>query len=128
MSAHKNDVTIPYGTKTGGLTIGSASGGTGGTVYIAENINLTHPSGLILRKNEIGEPSGQVAYSNDVRQFTATLQLATNTTVPPSKGWETTITFDATTGAEVFFVHELGTVFGQEEETKVNATFRKKIN
>lgn len=126
MSAFKNDGTIPYGSKV--LTIGSASGGTGGTTHVAENINLSHPSGLILRKNEIGEPSGQVGYNNDVRQFTCTLQLATTSTVPPSKGWETTVTFDATTGAEVFFVHELGTAFEQEGETKVSATFRKKIN
>lgn len=126
MAAFKNDTTIPYGSKV--LTVGSASGGAGGTTYVAENISLSQPSGLILRKNEIGEPSGQVAYNNDVRQFTCTLQLATASTVPPSKGWETTVTFDATTGAEVFFIHELGSQFGQEEETKVSATFRKKIN
>lgn len=126
MAAFKNDATIPYGSKV--LTVGSSSGGSGGTTYVAEGIQLTHPSGLILRKNEIGEPSGQVAFNNEVRQFTCTLQLATTSTVPPSKGWETTVTFDATTGAEVFFVHELGTTFEAEGETKVSATFRKKIN
>ena len=126
MSAFKNDTTIPYGSKV--LTVGSSSGGSGGTTYVAENIQLSHPSGLILRKNEIGEPSGQVAYNNDVRQFTCTLQLASSSTVPPSKGWETTVTFDATTGSEVFYLHDLGSSFGQEEETKVSATFRKKIN
>lgn len=126
MSAFKNDVTIPYGSKV--LTVGSSSGGSGGTTYVAENIQLSHPSGLILRKNEIGEPSGQVAYNNDVRQFSCTLQLSTSSTVPPSKGWETTVTFDATTGSEVFYLHDLGSNFGQEEETKVSATFRKKIN
>jgi hypothetical protein len=126
MAAFKNDGTLPYGSKV--LTVGSASGGAGGTTYVAENINLTHPSGLILRKNEIGEPSGQVGFNNDVRQFTCVLQLASTSTVPPSKGWETTVTLDATSGAEVFFLQELGSTFGQEEETKVSATFRKKIN
>ncbi|MGC3961327.1 MAG: hypothetical protein QM813_26390 [Verrucomicrobiota bacterium] len=126
MSAFKNDGTIPYGSKV--LTVGSSSGGSEGTTYVAEGIQLTDPSGLILRKNEIGEPSGQVAFNNEVRSFTCTLQLATTSSVPPSKGWETTVTFDATTGAEVYFLHERGMAFEQEGETKVSATFRKKIN
>ena len=125
MAAFKNDGTVSYGSKV--LTVGVSSGGAGGTTYVAESIQLTDPSGLILRKNEIGEPSGQVAWNNEVRSFTTTLQLATTSTLPPAKGWETTVTFDATSGAEVFYLQERGQAFEQEGETKISATFRKKI-
>jgi len=125
MSALKNDGTIPYGSKV--LTVGSAGGGSGGTTYVADNIELTRSTGAILRTNELGEPSGRVLYKNDVDSFTCTLQLSTTSTVPPSLGWETTVTFDATSGSEIWYLDKLGTSFTKDGETKVSATFVDKL-
>jgi hypothetical protein len=125
MAALKNDGTIPYGSKV--LTVGSSGGGSGGTTYVADNIELTRSTGAILRTNELGEPSGRVLYKNDVDSFTCTLQLSTTSTVPPSLGWETTVTFDATSGAEIWYLDKLGSSFTKDGETKVSATFVDKI-
>ena len=125
MAALKNDGTIPYGSKV--LTVGSSGGGSGGTTYVADNIELTRSTGSILRTNELGEPSGRVLYKNDVDSFTCTLQLSTTSTVPPSLGWETTVTFDATSGAEIWYLDKLGSSFTKDGETKVSATFVDKI-
>lgn len=125
MAAFKNDGTVQYGSKV--LTVGSAAGGAGGTTYVADNINLTRAAGSILRTNELGEPSGRVGFKNDVDNFTATLQLANGSTVPPSLGWETTVTFDATSGAEVWYVDQLGSAFVKDGETKINVTFVEKL-
>jgi hypothetical protein len=125
MSAFKNDGTVKYGSKV--LTVGSAAGGAGGTTYVADNINLTRASGSILRTNEIGEPSGRVAFKNDVDSFTCVLQYATTTTVPPSLGWETTVTFDATSGAEIWYLDQLGDAYQKDGEQKISATFVDKL-
>lgn len=125
MSAFKNDGSIPYGSKV--LTVGAASGGAGGTTYIADDIQLSRPSKKIMRTNQIDEPVGSVNY-DDFVSFTATLQLATTSTVPPSKGWETTVTFDSTTSAEVFFVFDRTEPFVKDQETKVQVSFHKKYN
>jgi len=125
MSALKNDGSVFYGSKV--LTVGNAAGGTGGTTYVADNINLTRATGAILRTNELGEPSGRVLFKNDVDSFTCTLQLATSSTVPPTLGWETTVTFDATNGAEIWYLDKLGETFTKDGEVKVPATFVEKI-
>lgn len=120
MSAFKNDGTIPYGSKV--LTLNAVT-------YVAENIELSFPSAVILRTNELGEPSGQVCFNPEPRQFTCTLQLATTSTAMPVKGTSASaITFDSVTGAETFFLYEVGMSFTQNGETKVPATFRKLIN
>lgn len=126
MSAHKNDGTIPYGTKV--LTLEATVGAGSPVTYVAENIQVQDPSGLILRKNEIGEPNGQVAYSNDVVSFTCVLQLATTSTAVPPKGYETSVALFPGIAASTYFVHERGMTFEQEGDTKVPVTFRKKIN
>ena len=125
MAALKNDGTIPYGSKV--LTAGASAGGSGGTTYVADNIELTRSTGAILRTNELGEPSGRVLFKNDVDSFTCTLQLSTTSTVPPSLGWETTVTFDATSGSEIWYVDKLGSSFTKDGETKVSATFVDKL-
>jgi hypothetical protein len=125
MAALKNDGTIKYGSIV--LTVGAASGGSGGTTYVADNIELTRSTGAILRTNELGEPSGRVLYKNDVDSFTCTLQFATTSTVPPTLGWETTVTFDATSGAEIWYLDKLGTSYTKDGETKMSATFVDKL-
>lgn len=125
MAALKNDGTVFYGSKV--LTVGSSGGGSGGTTYVADNIELTRATGAILRTNELGEPSGRVMFKNDVDSFTCTLQLASSATVPPSLGWETTVTFDATSGAEIFYLDKLSQTFVKDGEVKLSATFVDKL-
>jgi hypothetical protein len=125
MSALKNDGSVFYGSKV--LTVGSSAGGAGGTTYVADSIELTRATGSILRTNELGEPSGRVVYKNDVDSFTCTLQLASSATVPPTIGWETTVTFDATSGSEIFYLDKLSESFTKDGEVKLQATFVDKL-
>ena len=125
MSALKNDGTVFYGSKV--LTIGPSAGGVGDALYIADNIDLTRSTAAILRTNELGEPSGRVVYKNDVDSFTCTLQLASSSTVPPSLGWETTVTFDTTNGSEVWYLDKLSQAFSKDGEVKVSCTFVDKL-
>lgn len=125
MSAFKNDGTIPYGSMT--LTIGSSAGGSGGVVYIADNVSISRTAKTIERTNELDEPSGQVSYKG-FTTGSATLQLATTSTVPPQQGYEFTKQFDAVNGSEVWYVDTIETPFQKDGETKVNITFRKKYN
>jgi hypothetical protein len=130
MAAYSNNGTVQYGT--GVLTIGSAAGGIGGTAYIAENISLTVQVGRIVRKSELGETNGQVLFPSDVNTFTATLQLASGTTAQPQPGWETTVSIRDTDGdgdrdSEIYILGETGVDYQNEAETKISATFYKKI-
>ena len=104
-----------------------AAGGVGGTTYVADNIELTRATGAILRTNELGEPSGRVVFKNDVDSFTCTMQLASSATIPPSIGWETTVTFDATSGAEIFYLDKLSQSLIKDGEVKLQATFVDKL-
>jgi hypothetical protein len=112
MAAFTNDGSIPYGSKV--LTIGAVA-------YIADDINVSRPSKKISRTNQIDEPAGSVNY-DDFATFTATLQLATTSTVPPAKGATCTVTFDATTGSETWFVFDRTEPFQKDQETKVQVT------
>jgi hypothetical protein len=126
MSALKNDGSVFYGSKV--LTVGVAAGGVGGTTYVADNLDVTRATASILRTNELGEPSGRVVYKNDVDTFTCTLQLASSATIPPTIGWETTVTFDATNGAEIWYLDKLGETFSKDGEVKCSCTFVEKLN
>ena len=113
MSALKNDNTTVYGSMA--LTIG-------GVVYVADNIELTRPTGAVLRTNELGEPSGRVLFKNDVDSFTCTLQFATTSTAVPVLGAACTVTFDSVNGAETWYLDKLGVAYTKDGETKINAT------
>lgn len=126
MSAFKTDGSQKVNSKV--LTIGSSSGGSGGTAYVAENISLSRPSAEINRNDENDEPDASYNYEKDVNRITCTLQYPSSTAVAPSKGWETTITFDATRGAQIFYVYELGDELSQGAETKIPCTLKAKIN
>jgi hypothetical protein len=125
MSNFKNDGSVQYGSQV--LVIGSAAGGVGGSNYVADNIEISRPSKTIERTNHLDEPSGQVSYATFVTG-SATVQLADDSAVVPKHGWEFTATFDSEFGAEVFYVDSISQPFSKDAETKVNITFRKKIN
>src|SRR5262245_61490900 len=91
-----NDGTVQYGARV--LTINSVT-------YVDENHQATRPSTIIERRNELNEPSGQVAIADFVTG-SASLQLATGATVTPPLGETFTTTFLA--AAETFFISQVG--------------------
>lgn len=118
MSAYKNDGTIPYGSRV--LTIN-------GVDYVATNIEIRRPEQAIKRYNQLGEPSGSVGIADFV-EGTATLQLATTSTVIPVQGLEFSATFIVSVGSETFYLTEITQPEGQTSEKLINVTFRKKYN
>jgi hypothetical protein len=118
MAAFKNDGSIPYGSKV--LTINSVA-------YVAENFDVTRDAKTIDRENEVGEPSGQIGIAT-VPTATATLQLATTSTVQPLQGNTCSVTCDSVIGAETWIVWTTSRVFAKDEAQKITVTFRKQIN
>lgn len=110
-----NDFNVPFGSQI--VTIG-------GVGFVAENISLEQPTQIIERRDQTGNPSGQVI----VEQFdngTAVLQLATTATVPPTIG--ASFTFAFANGTQVpCVVSQVGSPFAQLEAVKVNISFRKR--
>ncbi len=132
MSAFKNDGTVQYGSFV--LAIGTITAGnppTGGSTanYVADNVEISRPSKTIERTNEIDEPSGQVSYAGFVTG-SATVQLATSSTIAPTLGKGFSLTVydpdgDGDTDAEVFYIDSVSQPFAKDGERKVNITFRK---
>jgi hypothetical protein len=123
MSAAYNDGAVPYGSRI--LSIINTTTGATAVVFVAENVSIQRPTNIIERKDENDEPSGQVLVKN-FNTGSATLQLATSTTVPPDEGATFSITLDSVRGSETFVVSEVGQVESQGEAKKVNISFRKK--
>lgn len=113
-----NDGNIPYGSQV--VTIGA-------TAYVAENINFTQPTTAVERRDEIGDPSGQLIKSN-FDTGSAALQLATTATQIPAVG--ATFTFIRTGGLGAVtigvVVSEVGEVQAQLDISKVNINFRRR--
>jgi len=110
-----NDNNVPFGSQV--ITIG-------GTAFVAENISLNIPTQITERRNEVGDPNGQVI----IEQFgngSATLQFATTLTVPPTIGATFTLTRQSglTIGAIVSQVTEPQAQF---DIKKCQINFRKK--
>lgn len=117
MCAAYNDGNVPYGSQA--VTIG-------GVAFIAENINPDVPSDIIERRGALGQPTGQVI----IEGFTtgsATLQLATTVTVPPTIGATFTITRN---GGATYncAVSQVGDPEAQLDAKKVNINFRRLYN
>jgi len=114
-----NDGSVPFGSQA--VTIN-------GVLFVAENITVNEPTTVIERRNEVGDPSGQVI----VPQFingTATLQLATTSTVCPTIGATFTLTRSGTPAATfAAIVSEVGEQLNQTDAKKVAVSFRKKYN
>ncbi len=112
-----NDGNIPFGAQV--VTIG-ASG------FVAENVTYTEPSSIIERRDEDGDPSGQVIIPGFGNGST-TLQLAATTWLVPTRG----ATFNllrksgATVGA---VINEVSEAYAQLEAVKVNVSFRRRYN
>jgi hypothetical protein len=121
----KNDGNVQVGSRI--LTIGTATGGTGGVPYIAENVTFNLPTKTIERADEKDNPNGQYSYLTFITG-TATLQLADSITARPQFGMEFSTKVnedDATT--TVFYLTDISRNESQGAEIKVNITFRKKI-
>lgn len=89
--------------------------------YVAENFEISAPSTVVEVTDEVSLPSGQKIIPGFVTG-SATLQLATGTTALPAIGAEFTVdTID-------YIVSEVGESRSQGEISKVNISFRKKIN
>lgn len=113
MADFYNDGSLPYGSVV--LTINSVT-------YVAENITTTIPLGTTIeRRDEIGEPSGQVLVKG-FETGSATLQLATGSTATPAQ-FET-----FTHNSKTYIITEVSEPMQQDGENKVNISFRKKIS
>lgn len=116
MSAY-NDGSVPFGSQV--LTIGA-------TAFVAENISYNDPSSIIERRDEDGDPSGQVLVNN-FANGSATLQFATTLTVPPAIG--ATFTLTRNSGATIgCIVSEVSEAFTQLDAKKANINFRRRYN
>jgi hypothetical protein len=115
-----NDGNVPFGSQV--VTIGA-------TAYVAENISYTEPSNLIERRDEDGDPSGQVAIPG-FGNGQSTLQLASTLTVIPAVGATFTLTRNggATAATLGVFITEVGEVYAQLDAKKVNVNFRRRYN
>lgn len=112
-----NDGSVPYGSQV--VTIG-------GVAFVAEQINVTEPSNIIERMDELGVPSGQVIIGGFVNG-TAVLQLATTSTLLPTFGGTFTLTRPGTPAVTYGAVlSEIGEAYAQTEALKVNVSFRKR--
>lgn len=120
MAAVSNDGSVQYGSRV--LTIPTS----GGTAFVADNVELTRPTNIIEQTDQINEPSGQVVIAGFVTG-SATVQMQASVD-PPVLGEEFDAEFDATTGSETFIVTEVTQPETKGEEKKANISFRKKYN
>lgn len=118
MSAFLNDGSCQYGSRV--LTINSVA-------YVAENVTVNRPGITIERKSEIDEPNGQVSYSGFVTG-SATLQLASGSTVIPVQGLTFSTTFVASIGSETFYLDSVDQPESQGSAKVCQISFRKKYN
>jgi hypothetical protein len=117
----------PAGTKNdGGVVFGSQVVTINSVAYVAENIDFDDPSKNIVRTNENGVPDGQV-FIDDVASGSATLQLASASTVAPPKYAEFSITPVGGAAAITFIVTQVGQRYQSAGETKIPIQFRKKL-
>lgn len=118
MAAVYNDGTVQYGSRV--LTFNSVA-------YVADNINVNRPTKAIDRTQQLGEPSGSVGIA-DFATLSATLQLAADATAEPQCGMlSAAVTFDATIGAEQFYLTNVGRAEVKDGEKKINVTAKKKV-
>jgi len=123
MSAFYNDGSIPYGSQV--VTLLATTTATTGTTYIADNINFSDPSKEINRTDQLDEPSGSVNYE-DFERATATLQLATSSTPPPTKGYVCQLTQPG--GTQVwYFVFDRELPVAKDAAHVANVTLKRKI-
>jgi len=115
-----NDGSVPFGSQV--VTIGA-------TAYVAENINFTEPSTIIERRDEDGDPSGQVVVAG-FANGSGVLQFATTLTVVPAVGATFTLTRNggATAATVGVVITEVGETYTQLDAKKCNVNFRRRYN
>jgi hypothetical protein len=120
MAAVANDGAVQYGSRV--ITIPVSTG----TAFVFDNVETSRPTNAIEQTNELGEPSGQVLVDGFVTG-SGVLQMQSGVDAP-LLGEIFTETFDATIGAESFYVSSVGQPETKDGEKKCNIEFRKKIN
>lgn len=118
MPAFLDPTTIPFGSQV--LTIG-------GVTFVAENIGFQQPSTSVERRDEDGDPSGQVIVAG-FDNGTATLQLATTATTPVTIGATFTLSRAGGLATIGCVVSEVGDVLSQLDIKKLNISFRRRYN
>lgn len=120
MAVVHNDGTVQYGSAE--LTIP-----TSGVAYIANRCEVTRPTKKITRVDQLGEPNG-FALVADFVTGSATLQLASGSTVYPQLGDVFTHTFDGDIGSESFVVSNTGQPLEAEGQKFITISFDKKYS
>lgn len=110
-----NDINVPFGSQV--IT-------SQGVTFVAENISFQEPSTTVERRDEDGDPSGQVTVPG-FDNGTATLQLATTATVPPTIGATFTLTRNGGATIGCYF-SEIGEPQDQLDIRKLNVSFRRR--
>lgn len=89
--------------------------------YIAENIQITHPTSVVEIKDSDGVPTGQVIIPEN-STGTATLQFEDASTPPPPRMEIITL------GGADWVVTEVGETYTQGQYVKANIAFRLILN
>lgn len=104
MALPYNPGTVGYGSLV--LTINSVA-------YVAEDISLTIPTRTIERNTELGAP-GDFVLIEGRTTGSATLQLATATTVLPTNGQEFSVDLTEAGSTQDYVVSNVSRTFGDE--------------
>lgn len=115
-----NNTNVPFGSRV--IALKSNVGATKGN-YVAENITVQRPSTVIERRDEIGQPSGQVIIDSFV-VGSATFQLATTASLIPAIG-DTFVTEFIPGTPESCSLSQVDQPEQQTTDKKVNINFRK---
>lgn len=118
-------MAFPYNSGTGGY--GSQVWTIGGVAYVAEGISFSEPTARIERRNELNVPSDLIL-TPDFGTGSATLQLATATTVLPGLGveYEANLIREAASGTQTYVLDGRSQAFEQAGMHKVSVTFTAK--
>lgn len=112
-----NDGMLPYGSRVVALT-GSLS-----TTMIADDFSIDRPSTMIKRKDQLGNPTGQVIIGDFVAG-TATLQMVSSSILPTIGDTFTTVVSGST--GETFIISKVGQPESSTTDKKVSISFEKK--
>lgn len=115
MPAYSDPSTIPFGAQV--IT-------SQGVTFVAESISFSQPSTTVERRDEDGDPSGQVTVAG-FDNGTMVLQLATTSTVPPTIGATFTLTRNGGATIGCYF-SEIGEPQDQLDIRKLNVSFRRR--
>lgn len=116
MPAYSDPSTIPFGSQV--IT-------SQGVTFVAESISFQQPSTTVERRDEDGDPSGQVTVAG-FDNGTMVLQLATTSTVPPTIGATFTLTRAGGTSTIGCYFSEIGDSLSQMDIKKLNVSFRRR--